>query len=293
MGYPFRFSILFTLLVLWSANAPSAETANLATNTWLDRLNFYRTTAALPPVAEEVALSRPVMQHARYMVANDEILHSQNSRRSWWTPEGAVAAAVSNLAGSLNPNEPDWWAVDLWMQAPFHAIGILDPALQRVGFGIHRESDGRKIQTAAGLDVIRGRGNKPAHVTYPVMWPADGASVPIGTHRSEYPSPLSSCPGYKAPTGLPLILQLGSGEEIPHVTRTTISEGMRTLAHCTFDESTYRNRHDVEQRLGRSILASRDAVVLIPREPLQAGSSYHVHVEASGRVIDWTFTVSP
>ena len=203
MGYPLRFAILFMLLALWSANAASAENANLVATTWLDRLNFYRATAALPPVVEEAALSGPVAQHARYMVAHDVIQHSQNSRRSWWTPEGAVAATVSNLAGSLNPNEPDWWAVDLWMQAPFHAIGILDPALQRVGFGIYRQHDGRKIQTAAGLDVIRGRGNKPAHVTYPIVWPADGASVPIGTHTSEYPSPLSSCPGYKAPTGTP------------------------------------------------------------------------------------------
>ena len=307
MGYPLRFAIPFMLLALWSANAASAENANFVATTWLDRLNFYRATAALPPVVEEPALSGPVTQHARYMVANDVVQHSQNSRRSWWTPEGAVAATVSNLAGSRNPNEPDWWAVDVWMQAPFHALGILDPALLRVGFGIHRQHDGRKIQTAAGLDVIRGRGSKPAHVTYPIVWPADGTSVPIGIHTSEYPSPLSSCPGYKAPTGLPLILQLGAGEEIPRVTRTTISvvrssldialddpelvEG--SLEHCSFDESTYRNRHDVEQALGRSILASRDAVVLIPRKPLQAGSSYRVHVEASGRTIDWTFTVSP
>lgn len=133
MKHPSRIVALLVLLVLFSANAPTAENTNLlatTATTWLDRVNFYRATASLPPVVEEPALSAPVAQHARYMVTNDVIQHSQNRRRSWSTPEGAVAAAVSNLAGSLNPNEPDWWAVDVWMQAPFHAVGILDPALQ-------------------------------------------------------------------------------------------------------------------------------------------------------------------
>lgn len=42
---------------------------------------------------------------------------------------------------------------------------------------------------------------------------------------------------------------------------------------------------------GRSILASRDAIVIIPREPLTFGSRYRVQVEADGRFIDWTFGV--
>lgn len=40
------------------------------------------------------------------------------------------------------------------MQAPLQAIGMLDPTLREVGFGIFRVGDGR-IQTAAGLDIPR------------------------------------------------------------------------------------------------------------------------------------------
>jgi hypothetical protein len=283
-------SVTALLVVSFAASTPRAENAELP-SAWLARVNFYRAMAALPPVAEEPALSATLVQHARYMVAHDVIQHSQNQRQAWSTPEGATAAAVSNLAGSTSPMEPDFWAVDLWMQGPFHAIGILDPALQQVGFGIYRAPDGRKIQTAAGLDVIRGRSNRPADVSYPIVWPADGASVPIGSHTIEYPSPLTSCAGYKAPTGLPLIVQMGSGADVPRVTHSAISDGTRWLHHCVFDESTYRNRNSTDERLGRSILAARDAIVLIPREPLAFGSRYRVQVEVNGQQINWTFGV--
>lgn len=258
---------------------------------WLDRLNFYRATAALPPVVEAPALSVAVAEHARYMVRHDRIEHAQRKRRGA-SPEGAAAAAVSNLAGSTSPVEPDAWAVDTWMQAPFHALGILDPSLQQVGFGIHRAKDGR-IQTAAGLDVIRGRmADAGRRLRYPILWPADGATVPLTAHTSEYPDPLSSCEGYEAPSGLPLIVQLGAGEGVPQVMASYVGEEGTPLDHCVFDESTYRNRSGADQQLGRRILNSRDAVVLIPRQPLRPGARYRVVLEVAGRPrMDWSFTV--
>jgi hypothetical protein len=277
------------LLIIFAAvRTPAAD----APDTWLDRLNFYRATAALPPVSEAPSLSAPVSLHARYMVMHDVIMHSENRRHAGATAEGAEAAAVSNLAVSLSADEPDAWAVDTWMQGPFHAVGILDPALTQVGFGIHRAHNGR-IQTAAGLDVIHGRAaSAPSSFIYPVVWPADGTTVPLSEGIREYPNPLASCRGYRTPTGLPLIVQVGSGEGVPRVTGSWIFDAERSLEHCVFDESTYRNGNKAQQRLGRSILAARDAIVLIPRDPLTRGRSYHAMIDVDGRHIDWTFTVS-
>jgi hypothetical protein len=265
--------------------------ADAAGPSWLDRVNFYRATASLPPVVEDPALSGGVLQHARYMVLNDAVKHTEARGAAGATPEGAAAAAVSNLAGSNRPDETDRWAVDMWMQAPFHAVGILDPALAQVGFGIHHAQTGR-ILTAAGIDVIRGRSTVPPSVLYPILWPANGATVPLVAHTDEYPSPLTSCPGYSAPAGLPLIVQLGPGDAVPHVTASWIAEGDLLLEHCVFDESTYRNRDAEQQRLGRRILAARDAIVLIPRKPLHSGLFYRVVIEVNQRLIDWTFRVS-
>ncbi len=242
----------------------------------------------LPPVAEDPSLSIGPFEHARYMVRHDVIKHVEGPLDAWATLAGATSAAVSNLAGSWKA-EPDAWAVDNWMQAPFHAVGILDPALKHVGFGIFREI-GAEIQTAAALDVIRGR-VEGATSRFPVLWPANGMSVPIGAHTSEYPSPLTSCAGYSSPAGLPLIVQLGSGSLVPSGTKSMIWRGKNRVEHCIFDETTYRNPNPSEERLGRAILAARDAVVIVPKYPLKPGSTYRVTLESSGRAIDWSFQV--
>jgi len=272
---------------LCAVAAPHAETGSA----WLERLNFYRAMAALPPVTEDAALSGAVRLHARYMLAHGVVQHSEDRRQRWATPEGDAAAGVSNLAASTRATDGDEWAVDLWMQAPFHALGMLDPALRTVGFAI-AHADRGKLQTAAGLDVIRGRNLTVPEAAYPIVWPANGATVPIAAHTAEYPNPLSACPGYEVPAGLPLIVQLGSGESVPVVTGSWIVDGETALEHCAFDETSYRNRDASQQQLGRRILASRNAIVLIPREPLTSGHRYRAVVEVNGRLIDWTFKIS-
>jgi hypothetical protein len=148
-------------------------------------------------------------------------------------------------------------------------------------------------ETAAGLDVIGGRHVAPEFVPYPIVWPAAGTTVPITSHVEEYPSPLTSCPGYKAPAGLPLIVQLGADGELPDVTGSWIADDRGELEHCVFDGGTYRNRDAAQQQLARTILSARNAIVMIPREPLRSGISYRAVVEVNGRLIDWTFAVAP
>jgi cysteine-rich secretory family protein len=288
LNHTLRFTGVVLLHALAAAQSPNAD--SLPASSWLERVNFYRASAALPPVVEDPALSGAVWQHARYMVMHGVVRHSENRRDRGATPEGAAAAAVSNLAGSIHAGEPDSWAVDVWMQAPFHAIGILDPALKQVGFGIHRALKG-KVQTAAGLDVIRGRSVAPVPAAYPIVWPGDGSSVSITSHTSESPSPLTSCPGYDAPTGLPLIVQLGSDGALPHVTDSWIADDKGPLEHCVFDGGTYRNRDAGQERLGRTILGLRNAIVLIPRRPLGLGSGYRAIVDVNGQRIEWKFRV--
>lgn len=257
--------------------------------TWLARVNFYRATARLAPVTEDVSLSRAIQQHARYMVEHGVVEHVERAHDRWTTVDGAAAAAVSNLAGSTSASEPDDWAVDVWMQAPFHAVGILDPSLARVGFGIDHRHKGA-VQTAAGLDVIRGRTSAPVERVYPIVWPADGATIPIAAHIDEYPSPLTSCPGYTAPAGLPILVQFGADAVMPPLVASRIFDRSGPLEHCVFDGASYRNSDPIQERLGRTILASRHALVLIPRKPLSNGA-YRVVVEAVGLEIGWKFSI--
>jgi len=258
---------------------------------WLIYVNYYRGMAELPPVTENASWSYGDWLHARYIVKNDVVQHTEDPSNPWCTPEGLAAAQASNLTSHYDVNASDEYAIDSWMQAPFHAVAVLDPQLLQVGYGSYREADGG-LQMGAGLDVIRGLGSIPLFVEFPVKWPSDGASVPLTLHWGEYPSPLTSCPGYSSPSGLPIILQIGPGNLIPNVTSHSFMQGSTPLEHCVFDETSYSNPDGSQQRLGRGILNSRDAIILIPRNPLTPGASYTVSITVSGQTHTWSFTVS-
>jgi hypothetical protein len=244
--------------------------------------------AGLPSVTEEPAYSQGDWYHARYMVKHDYIGHDEDPGLPWYTVEGDQAAAASNLVGTSRLDADDTFAVDMWMQAPFHAVGVLDPRLGKVGYGSYREAVGL-FNMAAALDVIRGRGTLPPDVSFPIFFPGDGATMPVLQYSGEYPSPLTSCPGYTPPSGPPIILQLGTGSVTPVVGATSLRREGVNLAHCVFSETSYVNPDAAAQALGRSVLNSRDAVVIMPREPFLAGAQYTVSLTVNGVQHSWSF----
>lgn len=257
--------------------------------TWLEAVNAYRAAAKLPVVTECSPYSYGAWLHSRYMVKHDTICHSEDPASLWYTLEGAQAAAVSNLMVTTRQEASDLYALDMWMQAPFHAIGVIDPALQQVGFGSYREAIGT-FRMGAALDVLRGRGVVPPGVSFPILYPGQGSVTPLLTFTSEYPSPLTSCPGYTAPSGPPIIVQMGTGGVTPRVTASSLVQGGVSLAHCVFDETSYTNPDANAQSLGRAILNSRDAIVMMPREPFVAGRQYAVSLTVNGVRYAWTFS---
>jgi len=257
---------------------------------WLNHLNFYRATASLPPVTENSDWSDGARKHSAYMVKKGDLQHSENFYSVWYTSKGQAAARQSNLFLSFNRDDTDVRILDTWMQSPFHAVGILDPRLVQVGFGSYREAHG-PAATAAALNITAGI-QHTVKAAYPIFWPGDGTSIPIGLHWGEYPSPLTSCPGYTAPSGLPLIIQMGPGDLTPVVSATSFTRNGQSLEHCVIDETTYKNPDRRQQKLGRSILGARDAIVLIPRAPLSPGTTYTASITANGYVYTWSFSIS-
>jgi hypothetical protein len=229
--------------------------------------------------------------HSRYTVKNDQLQHSENPGNPWYTPEGNAAAQSSNLFGSFNNLEDDQTAIAWWISGPFHAVGLLTPQLLETGFSSYREEDGG-LMMAAGIDIIRGVGGVPPSVSFPILWPGEGSLVYLTQYAGEVPDPLTSCPGYAHPAGLPLMLQLGPGIFTPDVTGTALLRDGVPVEHCAFDETSYYNPNPGFQSLGRGLLDGRDAVVVIPRLPLVPGSHYAVSISVSGSTHTWTFTVA-
>ena len=297
---------LIVFIRLASVSSSSADNTNLIylpviarpcpsvtfppSDNWLDYVNYYRATACLRPVTENTVWSDGDHKHAIYMVKNDIMQHDEDPNNPWYTPEGRTAAQQSNLAASSNIRASDGWAIDTWMQAPFHTVGVLDPRLVQVGYGSYRDAGGN-YQMGAALNVIAGM-DYTVNTTYPVLWPGNGTTIPIGHHWGEYPSPLTSCPGYIVPSGLPLIIQIGTGNITPAVSATSFTKNGQSLEHCVFDETNYVNPDSIQQNLGRNILGTRDAIVLIPRSPLSGGQTYTVSITVNGQTYTWSFNIS-
>lgn len=286
---PMSFKVNLPLIARADQPAP---TPTPIPDDWLSYVNYQRSLANLPPVAEDTTWSEGDRLHARYMVKNNVIAHDEDPNNQWYTPEGRLAAQNSNLMVSSSAATSDFAAIDLWMQGPFHSLGIIDPKLLSAGFGSYRENDGG-FQMGAGLDVLRGRGAIPASVSFPILWPADGKSTQLNAYKgNEAPDPLTGCPGYTAPSGLPLILQIGAGDLTPQVSAHSFTRDGQALEHCVFDETSYTNPNSSYQDLGRSILGARDAIVLIPRAPLLSGATYHASITSNGTTYNWSFSVS-
>jgi uncharacterized protein YkwD len=279
------------------AITPTAEpTATLTPpqppSDWLAYVNWLRSLGGLPALTENSEWSLGGEHHARYMVKNDIIGHSEDSNLPWYTEDGNDAAGSSNVMASSSASTTDISAIDMWMSGPFHGVGILDPALTETGFGSYREADGG-IQMGACLDVIRGLGSIPPSVTFPILWPGDGRTMPYTSFNGgESPNPLTSCPGYAAPSGPPIYLQIGSGGQVPSVTAHTFQQAGSILEHCVFDETNYSNADSGSQSLGRSVLHMRNAIVLMPKKPLNPGVTYTVSITNSGTMYTWSFTVT-
>lgn len=260
-------------------------------STWLTYLNLFREQANLNPLWENEEWSNGGFLHSRYMVKNNYITHYENPANIWYTEEGYDAGRNGNVFVSSYDGTTDEMAINFWMMGPFHAISMLDPQLHQTSLGCYREDIGG-WEMGATLDVLRGRQGTPPGTTFPLPYPRDGGQTWLRKYTgNEWPDPLTSCPGYTAPSGPPIMLQIGEGNLTPIVTDFRLSSGGSSLPACLFDETTYVNPDSGTQSLGRAVLNNRDAIVIMPRDPLVSGQEYDVSVTVNGSKIEWSFSV--
>jgi hypothetical protein len=246
----------------------------------------------LPPVPELPELSEGAFLHSRFMVKNDVIEHSESRGNPWYTEAGDRAARNGNIFVSSREDVGFEAPIDMWMTGPFHMIGIIDPRLSETGYGDFSEAGG-SLAFGATLDVLSKREAPTDDVRFPVIYPAEGREIwNLAYMGNESPDPLTGCPGYTAPTGPPIALQLGTGNVTPEYRASRIRTGGRELDHCVFDETSYANPSRPIQDLGRGILRMRSALVLLPRQPLVPGALYEVEVQTADTTYEWSFPVS-
>jgi hypothetical protein len=277
------FSALSLGLLAVAPAAPPVQikATPVASPGWLIRFNQWRGNTGTSPLTENTTWSAGDYSHALYMVKNDLVTHYETPGVPYYTVDGDTAARNSNIFVSSSTATTDDQAIDWWMGAPFHALGMMDPRLTTTGFGSYREVKSGWDMGAA-VDVLRG--NSFTGGSYPVYFPGNGTSEPLTSYSgNEFPDPLQACPGYSMPTGLPVFVQTGGNIATSAGAHSFTGNGV-ALDHCVIDSNS--------PSVGSS-LTYRGAVVVIPRQPLQSGVRYTVAVTVNGTPYAWSFTVGP
>lgn len=261
-----------------SFGASAANDANAALAVrWIDRVNSFRATAGLSPISEVPAWSEDARLHSNYLVINDRAGHSESPSLPGYTTRGATAGANGNVISSTAPIS-EAAAVDSWMAAPFHAVGILDPRLTASGFGLASDTTG--VRGAATMDVIRGLDWTVPWPSHPVTWPGPGSTVPLGTYGgNEWPDPLGGCgAGWAAPTALPVIVMFPKPVA---GAAATVNGASSSSEVCVVTPNNFRATTSSTQSLGRGVLDSRNAVLVIARRPFLNNTRSSIDVVAT------------
>lgn len=279
----------------YSAPSPAILTATRTDALWLPLLNHYRAIASLPPLKEDPQLTAAVTAHAHYLMANyprkiragdplGDADHDEDPARPGYSASGKSIAVNSQIAWGCGQRDIDA-QLEQWIAGPFDRFEILNPAVRQAGFGEARMNGCwvAALRLPPGPEEV-----KPyAHA---VEFPPDGSSISIRWNGIEWPDPLTGCPGYSAPAGFPITLQLGRLVNADLSAHSLTHDG-DTIESCAFDAHSYRNPSADGQEYGRWALRSSGAAVVIPRAPLDPGE-YAVSITAHGVVYAWSFRIS-
>lgn len=268
------------------AVAPSPESVPEG---WLPYVNSIRTMAGIPRVAEDSGLSNGARLHAIYVVANDNFDHRESPNLPQYTPEGDAAAQNGLIFATSNTSAFYKDSITFWASGPFHLVPMLNPRLDKMGYGSFVDASDSGVRMSGILNLGPRDSHGDDKSVYPVMYPGNGQTTPVLSQTlPEWPDAMGHC-GWSRPVGAPIVLMIGTGNQTPNVNSYSVSQNGAPIEVCMFNETNFSGSDGSQQTTGRRILNSLDAVVLIPREPLKAGSTYDVSLTVNGESYNWSF----
>ena len=260
---------------------------------WLQLINGIRVANGLQPVVANDAWAADLQLHLTYLANTPPQYftgayaseHTENPASPYYTAAGAAAGSASNLGSGVT----DVAAIDGWLGAPFHAVGILRPGLKTVAFARDPTTDIAGLNVLSGLDFSVTDAN-------PIEYPAPGTATDLPVPpEGEFASPLETC-GWSS-SGLAMVVLLPTdptpdvSAELTRPDGSTISTPGPDL--CVVTKYNYVTTDQVYGPAAASILASDHAVFVIPHTWLKPGT-YGVRIKQSGQPdITWSFTSTP
>jgi hypothetical protein len=245
-----------------------------------------------------------------------DAFRSEVEGRPFFTDDGASAGSNAAVvtARAINLSGADF--VDLMMTMPFRGLIPMVPQFSIAGLGAYCDPGecaivipGRyALEKSERIALYDGPASdqfwnphlglipmETGRLRAPVEFPPDGATVNLQSFAGrDYPDPLSSCPGYKVPTGAPISIQLGEGygaDGSLQVSSVSVMRDGAELDTCLVTAASYAGRTPEETQTAKDILDRLGAAVILPREPLAPGH-YNVALKEDGNSYAWAFTVA-
>jgi hypothetical protein len=248
--------------------ADAGLSAQMATRVVLDRLNDCRVQAGLNAVVLDASLSRGCQLHAEYLVKNADALMKMNSsvntedpQLPWFTAEGLRSAQQSFVF--TNAPRPVFQIDDL-MATGYSRSVLLDPALQRIGYGCAHDI-GRGWRCV--LDINGGRGDGRV-LYYP------------GAEQRDVPTiSQDKVPEAKGAAGFPITVTFPPRAGIRNLQAILVDEAKANVAVKLIgpdDEARKKN--------------PRITVAIYPLAPLRANHTYTVTASAIVNATEWRET---
>jgi hypothetical protein len=256
-----------------------------------------------------------VKQQLQIQIPRDAIKTEIKGRR-FYTDEGSAAAMNAVILTGPQIDLSGGEFVDRMMTMPFSGLIPMVPQFSLVGLGAYCDPGHCAIVIPGhyGLEkAVRlalydgpssdrlwnpGLGLVPAEtgrLKTPVEFPPDGATVDLQSYRGgDFPDALPSCPGYTAPTGIPISIQLGEGygrDGSLDVSSDFVSRDGAEIETCLITAASYNGGDAQETKIGKTGLTLIGAAIILPRQPLAPGR-YKVALKEAEKLYEWSFTVA-
>ena len=277
LGILIQFGIVAALLVsayLWVAPASDAQANQAEFQESLDRINTYRAWMGVGPLQMDSALMAAAQSHADYYARNGGNmpgLHNQTPGAPGFT--GATMrdrAAYFGYEGSINENvglSGSMVSTVDWSIATInHRLTLIDPRYTDIGFGV-----------VDGMETIKIGTRNFSQTAEPAWqaWPVDGLANVGHSYLGSAPSPFSNVP---YPVGYPITMKYHGGGSVQFHSATLSANGSEVSALTGVGDGWL----------------SRNTMMILATDPLQANTTYQVEVEATAdgdrSTHTWSFT---
>jgi hypothetical protein len=261
-----------------AAMSMSVEAAQMVAQAdMLQTLNANRFAVGAPTIAADARVNAAAQNHANYSSANGYMGHYETSGLPYYTgysardrliAAGWSTAFVSEVATGGSSGVAG--VQQLW-DAPYHRLGMMHP---------------NSISTGWGYSTIGSRGSTVGDFVYdfsqrPVNYvrsPAAGQTgIPTSWSGQESPNPLPA--GVSGPVGYPIMVVYSAAQNVTMRAAEVVAPGGARLP-------IYYAPQQFEY----------DYQVIVPQQPLAAGTTYHVRFDINVNGVmatnEWDFTTA-